>query len=293
MVKLAGSVTRVATPLRAWAPRFAFFFLILLAFGLMVIGRSDLAVVERARVAVVDGVTPLLDLISRPVDSLGDAITTAEELANLRAENENLRLENERLLQWQAAARHLEAENDALRALTNLTPDPGMRHISARTVGDPGGTFVRSVLINAGASHGVNKGQAAVTGDGLAGRVAEVGRRSARVLLITDINSRIPVLVGQGRDRAVLGGDNSAYPKLLYLGPRVTVKPGDQVVTSGHGGIFPPDLPVGVVSKVTEAGPQLQPFVDWSHMEFLRLIDYEMPEILGPFQQGRGPGANR
>lgn len=293
MVKLAGSATRVATPLRAWAPRFALFFLILLAFGLMALGRSDLALMERARVTLVDGVTPLLDLISRPVDSLGDAITTAEALSDLRSENEALRLENERLLQWQAAARRLEAENQGLRTLTNLTPDPAMRHISARTVGDPGGAFVRSVLINGGSAQGVKKSQAAVTGNGLAGRVAEVGDRSARVLLITDINSRIPVLVGKSRDRAVLGGDNTPYPKVLHLGPQVEIEIGDLVVTSGHGGVFPPDLPVGVVSKITEAGSKIRPFVDWSHMEFLRLIDYEMPEILRPFEPASRAGLRR
>ena len=293
MVKLAGSATRVATPLKAWAPRFALFFLIMVAFGLMALGRSDLAVVERVRVALVDGVTPLLDLISRPVDSLGDAITTAEALSDLRSANQALRLENERLLQWQAAARRLEAENQALRDLAQLTPDPRMRHISARTVGDPGGAFVRSVLINGGAEHGVEKNQAAVTGHGLAGRVAEVGQRSARVLLITDINSRIPVLVGQSRDRAVLGGDNSPFPQVLHLGPQVEVAVGDLVVTSGHGGVLPPDLPVGVVHRVTETGPRIRPFVDWSHMEFLRLIDYEMPEILRPFEPSRGPGIIR
>src|SRR3546814_4703357 len=88
--------------------------------------------------------------------------------------------------------------------LTNMVPDPAIDYVTARVVGDPGGAFVRTVLINAGERNGVEKGQAAITGDGLAGRVAEVGQRSARILLLTAINSRVPVVVGTASDRAVL-----------------------------------------------------------------------------------------
>ncbi len=280
MDNLTGSASRVATPLKAWAPRFVFVLLVGVAFALMLLGRSDAVLVERARTAVADMVSPILDIISRPVDSVGDAISTAEELANLRAQNAALKENNERLLSWQGVARRLESENAALRNLSNLVPDPELRYVSARVIGDPGGTFVRAVLVNAGSRHGVVKGQAAVNGEGLAGRIAEVGSRSARVLLVTDMNSRIPVLVGEGRDRAILGGDNSDLANLLYLGPTAQVRPGDRVVTSGHGGVFPPGIAVGFVTEAGESGARVQPFVDWDHMEYLRLVDYELPGLL-------------
>ena len=225
-------------------------------------------------------VTPILDAVSQPVDTFSGVIDQAETLANLQSQNVSLKEQNARLLHWQAVARRLEAENAALRNLNQMVPDPGMRHITARVVGDPGGAFVRSVLINAGERNGVEKGQAATTGAGLAGRVAEVGLRSARVLLVTDINSRIPVAVGDGRERAVLAGDNTNAPQLLYLGPTAQLQVGDQVSTSGHGGVFPPGLPIGVVSAVGETAIRVEPFVDWSHMEILRIVDYEMSGIL-------------
>ncbi len=288
MSKLAGSVSRVATPVKAWAPRFAFFILVAIAFALMLLGKSDALVVQRARAVVTDAVAPMLDLLSRPVDSVSAVVAGAQELVDLRAELAELREQNDRLLQWQSAARRLEAENTQLRSLLNLVPDPKLHYISARTVGDPGGTFVRSLLVNAGAHHGVRLGQAAVTGAGLVGRVAEVGSRSARVLLITDMNSRIPVLVGDNRDRAILGGDNTTEPQLLYLGPRVVVKPGDRVVTSGHGGVFPPGIPVGLVTEVGVRGVRVEPLVQWGHMEYLRLIDYELPRILSSSDAPKG-----
>ena len=257
-----------------------FILLIALAFLLMALNRYDAPAVDTLRRAVTDGATPLLDLISRPVDTIADIMTKADELAHLRDENERLRKENRRLLGWQQAAGRLEAENDGLRKLMRLTPDPRWHYITARAVGDTGGAYVRSLLINAGGDQGVLKGQAVVTGDGLAGRVLQVGQRSARVLLITDINSRVPVVVGTARDRAVLGGDNTKLPQLLYLDPEIEVREGDLVVTSGHGGELPAGLPVGKVRWANENEARVEPFGDWAHMEYVRMIDYRLSERL-------------
>jgi rod shape-determining protein MreC len=278
--KPTGSEIRVASPLKAWASRFALLLLVGAAFGLMLIGRTNSFIVEETRTAVTDMVTPILDAVSQPVETFSGVIDQAEALANLRAENVALKEQNQRLLQWQAVARRLEAENAALRSLNRMVAEPAMSYITARVVGDPGGAFVRTVLINAGERNGVEKGQAAVTADGLAGRIAEVGKRSARVLLLTDINSRVPVVVGEARDRAVLAGDNTNAPELLYLGPTAKVQTGDRVTTSGHGGVFPPGLPIGVVTGVGEKGIRVKPFVDWAHLEYLRIVDYEMTGVL-------------
>lgn len=280
MKKPSGSLTHVTTPIRAWAQRFAFLFLVLTAFALMLLGKADTVVVERLRATVTDAAVPVLELASEPVDTVRAMADNVAELANLRDETAALRREVERLQSWQATARRLEVENAVLRELANMAPDPGLRFVTARVVGDPGGAFARSVLVNAGSRQGVAKGQAAVTAEGLAGRVAEVGERSARILLITDINSRVPVLVGPGRERAVLAGDNGPRPRLLYLAPGVTVESGQRVVTSGHGGVFPPDLAIGVVGPPGDVGRRVQPFVDWGHMEYLRLADYELPRLL-------------
>lgn len=282
MKKPAGSVSHITTPVKAWAQRFAFLFLVVGAFTLMLLGKADTLLVERIRTSVTDAVAPVLELVSRPVSTVRSMVENVSELTDLRAENAILNRENERLMNWQAVARRLEAENTALRDLTQMVPDSGLRFVTARVIGDPGGAFARSVLVNAGTREGIKKGQAAITSDGLAGRVAEVGLRSSRVLLLTDINSRIPVLVGEARDRAILAGDNSSQPRLLYLAASSKTKPGDHVVTSGHGGVFPPGLPVGIVTQASETTMRIQPFIDWAHMEYLRLADYELPSTLLP-----------
>jgi len=275
-------VLKLAQPLKAWIQRSALLLLITAAVALMLLGRTEDGIVERTRALVADAVTPILDFASRPISGTVDALENAQNLMALAKENASLREANRRLRSWQAVAYRLEAENGALRELLRMVPDPQSRYVTARVVADNGGAFVRSILVNAGARDGVVQGQAAVTGEGLAGRVAQVGVRSAQVLLLTDMNSRIPVMLAHSRERAVLAGNNTNRPVLLYLGPRSRVEPGDRVLTSGDGGVFPAGLPVGVVSASEGGTVRVQPFVDWDRMEYLRLIDFQLPGLLLP-----------
>lgn len=280
MAKRPGTVMRLATPVKAWAQRFLFLLLALAAFALMLLGKADIAIIDRARTAVQDGLAPLLEGLSKPVATVNGIIDYASELAELQAMNQALREENARLLQWQATGRELMAENERLRSLLNFTPDPAARFIAARVIADQGSAFARSILVAAGHHDGVAKGQAVMTGEGLVGRVVEVGGRAARVLLLTDLNSRVPVLVGASRHRGVLAGDNSAYPDLVYLADEAEVAVGDYVVTSGHGGVFPQGLPVGVVAAVRDGLIDVKPFVDWEYLELVRIVDYALPGLL-------------
>jgi rod shape-determining protein MreC len=273
-------VLKLAVPVKAWIQRSALLLLITAAVALMLLGRTQSGVVQAARSAVADAVAPILDFASRPISGTVDALESVQNLMALAKVNAGLREDNRRLRSWQAVAYRLEAENGALRDLLRMAPDPHSRYVTARVVADNGGVFVRSVLVNAGLRHGVVQGQAAVTGEGLAGRVAQIGGRSAQVLLITDMNSRIPVMLAHSRERAVLAGNNTSRPALLYLGPRSRVEPGDRILTSGDGGVFPAGLPVGVVAASEDGKVRVQPFVDWDRMEYLRLIDFELPGLL-------------
>ncbi len=276
----AGSVLRLATPLKVLAQRFAFLVLVAATFGLMMLGKADVVLVERLRTTVTDSVAPVLDALSRPAATVTHVIDNVRELVQLRSENARLHDENERLLRWQTVARQLESENEKLRRLLNFAPEGAVSFVSGRVIADSGGAFVRSVLLNAGAREGVRKGEAVMTGEGLAGRVTGVGERVSRVLLITDLNSRIPVMVGSGRDRGVLAGDNSDLPELLYLPDDTDIAPGARVVTSGHGGVFPPGLPVGLVTSVGDGGVRVQPYVEWERLEYVRVVDYGLDGVL-------------
>ena len=271
---------RIAAPFKGLAQRFAYLGLVVSAFALMMLGKADTVLVERLRGQVTDAVAPILDVASRPLATVADVVARVRELADLGAENVRLREERDRLLQWQTVARRLEAENRSLKTMLNFNPDPDASFVTARVIADTGGVFANSVLLNAGAREGVVKGMAAITGEGLVGRVSSVGARSSRVLLITDLNSHIPVLMESTGTRAILAGDNTDTPRLVHLPPGATASPGERVVTSGHGGVFPPRLPIGIVVSVNDSGIRVRPFVDRDRLEYVRVVDFGLDGIL-------------
>tara|TARA_A100001388_G_scaffold227691_1_gene179084 strand:- start:144 stop:1025 length:882 start_codon:yes stop_codon:yes gene_type:complete len=285
------TVNRIAAPVKSVTQRFAYLLLILSAIGVLVIGRVDVATTEQVRTQVVDAVAPILDVIGRPVESFNVGVDRIQEIYTVFDANQKLRQERDRLLHWQALARKLETENRALKGLLNFNAGPEPRFIAARVVADTGGAFAHSLILNAGERAGVRKGQAAVTGDGLIGRISGVGSRSSRLLLITDLNSRIPIVIESTRIRAVLAGTNSGRPRMIHLPTGAMVAIGDRVVTSGHGGVFPNGLPVGVVTSVTDGIIEIQPYVNRERIEYVRVLDYG---LIGIIQSGpdRRNGSN-
>ena len=277
MARIPGPPLKESLPLKAILRRFVFMAFVGAAVALMLVGKIETVVVEELRMRATDAITPILDFLSRPVAGFAGAVESLDELASLRSENARLREENERLIHWQLLARRLEGENQSLRDLLRLKPGPPARHIAARVVADTGGAFARSVLVNAGTLDGVRQKQSVLSSEGLVGRVVQVGRRSARVLLITDLNSRVPVVVGDRRLHAILAGTNGDRPVLRYFVGDDVVAEGDFVMTSGQGGMFPPGLPVGTVARASaESGDDAEvvPLIDWHRLEFVRIVDF-------------------
>ncbi len=282
------SVRRLALPFKGWVQRFAFALLVSAAVGMMVLGKVDSQYAERLRVTITDAVAPALEALSQPSATLAAMIDEMRALADLRGENERLRADNARLLQWQAVARSLEQENLAYKQILNHVDDPRPAFITARVIGDAGGAFVRTVLLNAGTDDGVRVGQAAVNAEGLVGRVVEAGRRSARILLLTDLNSRIPVVVEQTRVPVILAGDNSDHPRLSFAPVNAEFEPGERIVTSGHGGMLPPGLPVGEIASTIDGVARVRPYANWSSLEYVRVLDFTLPGVL-PTTRTAGP----
>lgn len=271
-------VLHLAVPIKAVAQRFAYLLLVAAAVALLIISKADLALTERLRTAMIDIASPVLQLLARPIQTAQQGVTAVENLVTLHRDNTRLRDENARLLHWQQIALRLEQENAALRRLLAVSQDATYDAIAARVIGDTGGPFVRTMLLDAGARDGVRKGQAVVTEHGLVGRIVDAGQRAGRVLLLTDLNSRIPVLVEHSRQRAILAGDNSGQPRLEYLMAAAQLTPGDRIVTSGDGGLFPPGLLVGTVVGAGDRAPRVRPAVDFGQVEFVRVLRYDRPK---------------
>ena len=273
-------INRLSPARRAAIQRVSFPFLLLASAIMIALGKSDQVGFESLRDRAMDAAAPTLEVLSRPASLLDAAISRARDFVDVYRTNAQLTVENEQLLLWQQAALRLTSENAELRDLLKLVPESSSSFVTARIIADSGGAYVRSVMVNAGRSNGVLRGQAAITGDGLVGRVTEVGNGAARVLLITDLNSHIPVIVETSRRRAILTGDNSEHPRLLNFEAGPTPRIGDRIVTSGQGGVLPPGLPVGTVVAVDSGMARVEPYAALSRVEFLRLVDYGLGEAL-------------
>jgi rod shape-determining protein MreC len=278
---IGGRIGRLAVPLRVLAQRFALLLLVGASIALMITAKGEHWAVERVRTTVMDVVAPVLDVISRPAQALNNATEQVSRLIFVYRENDRLREENDRLRSWQATARRLETENAAFRALLRARPEPGVTYVSGRVVGDSGGPWVRTVALNAGEVDGVRKGSAVVTGDGLVGRVVESGERSSRILLLTDLNSRVPVVVESSRYRAILEGDNTDTLKLSFVIPADEIKVGDRIVTSGAGGLYPAGLPIGDVTAIKDGTALVTPLVRFDRLEYVRVLRFDFPGMEG------------
>ena len=189
--------------------------LIAAAFGIMLLGKADTVIAEKARMALADAMAPIYVALAEPLAGVRDSIADATDLWQIRADNARLREENERLRRWQSVALALDAENQRLKANLHWIPDPAPSYVTARVVADAGGVYAKAVLLSVGPNHAIRKGEIALDERGLVGRVTEVGARTARVLLITDLNSRIPVILENSRAHAILIGTNGPRPRLM------------------------------------------------------------------------------
>lgn len=280
---------RLSIPARQALGRLVLPLMIAAACALLLLGRADTGLTQAARAALGDTLAPLYSALAAPLARVRGALDNAFHLFTLVSDNARLRAENERLRQWQAVALTLEAENTELRADLHWIPDPAAAYVTARVVADAGGVYARSVLLSIGPNHNVIKGEVAFDDHGLVGRVTELGARSARVLLLTDMNSRIPVTLEQSRDRAILAGSNGDVPKLLYWPEGSPPIEGERVVTSAEANAFPAGLPVGVVHYAGPHQPEVIPAARLDRLEIVRLFDYRLGGIPPPEADMRRP----
>ena len=266
----------ISLPSREWSSRTALVTLTAMSLSLVIFSQTGSPAATRLRANVLDILTPVVSFVSAPVNALASAGNWVSEMASLRSDNIALKNANTQLLQWQSLAKDMEAENKNLRAMLNVVPSKKNRYVTARVVSDMSGPYVRSALIGAGTENSVKKDQAVINERGLVGRVVEVGDGSARVLLLADINSRIPVVAEASGEKVILVGNNNNLPTLSYLAPDSRIKVGERIVTSGDGGVFPRGLAVGIVKSVEKGVVQVQPFVDMNSTEYVSVVDYAL-----------------
>ena len=188
------------------------------------------------------------------------------------SENRRLKAELAEMRQWRDRALALQDQNERFKSLMGLRTDPPIPMAAARVVSDSRGPFANTRLADAGTERGIQVGNPVLNERGLVGRVVGVSRGVSRVLLLTDIASRTPVMIDRTNARAILTGDGGPNPKLEYLRGVDPIQQGDRVVTSGDGGVVPRGLPVGAAVKGLDGRWRVVLFADQASIDFVRIL---------------------
>lgn len=257
-----------ATPLK----RLLLAVLVIVLMGIFLVWRIDSPRMERIRAQVIDRVVPNMDWAMAPVTGTINLFRDLQSYQRLAQQNDELRRELRQMTAWKEAALQLEQENARLRDLNNVRLDPQLTYITAVVLADSGSPFRQSALINVGSRDGIVDGWATMDGIGLVGRVSGVGNNTSRVILLTDATSRIPAEIQPSGQRALITGDNTGAPPIDFLENPDMVRPGDRIVTSGDGEVFPPGLLIGEVAQDPGGRLRVRLAADYERLEFLRVL---------------------
>lgn len=227
-----------------------------------------------ARQAVDTVSAPVGGVVAAPGRWTGDILGWFGSYAFVAGENRRLRRQMADLQRQADEAVRLRDENDRLRAMLGVRTDPPIPMVTARVVADARGPFSNARLANAGSEAGVVVGFPVLSERGLVGRVVGVSHGASRVLLLTDVASKTPVMIDRSNARAILTGDGGPNPKLEYLRGREAIRNGDRVLTSGDGGVLPRGLPVGRAVKGLDGRWRVVLDADSGAIDWVRILKF-------------------
>ncbi|WP_300574822.1 rod shape-determining protein MreC [Phenylobacterium sp.] len=218
---------------------------------------------------------PVTGVVSAPLHWMGSLSGAVGDYFFAVSENRRLRQELEAAAALEQEVRSLRDLNERYRDLLGLQTNPPIPMVSARVVADARGPFANTRLANAGSERNIRIGNPVMSERGLVGRVVGVTRGASRILMLTDIASRTPVMVDRTNARAILTGDGGPNPKLDYLRGQDPVKEGDRIVTSGDGGLMPRGLPVGVAVRGVDGAWRVVLSAESGAVDFVRILLFE------------------
>ncbi len=266
--------------IRQLAKKFALVLLVLSAFILMLINKTDTILIEKTSSVATDILSPMIDVFVVPAKAVAGIYDYFKELKQVREDNKKLREENRYLMGNLDRAKALEIENRLLANMLNYTPPPEAKFVTARVIAEEGDAFSHSLIAYTGHINKVKKGQVALSDKGVVGRIDKVGEMYSKIILITDINSKIPVMVERTRVRGILSGDNTPYPKMIFIPLEAELSVGDRIVTSGVAGVFPAGLPIGRISSIEKNDVKVTTFSNLDRLEYIKLVDYNLDDVL-------------
>lgn len=242
---------------------------------------AQASVFKKAREGVMDAASPVLSLFAGPVAYINGVAGSIGDYFNVMEQNKALRQENAELRQWMNEALELRETVATFKALEGYIAPPEAQPISAFVIGEANDAFARSMIVNAGRANNVEVGQAVIGDAGLVGRIVEAGAEASRVLLLTDIQSRVPVYIEGADVEGILVGNTRSDPVISITAGAddFQAEPGQRVLTSGAGGALPRGLPVGVIRGDTRGGVAVDLYANYARTRMVRVINYAFPAV--------------
>ena len=218
---------------------------------------------------------PVIHVMQIPADGVFYLMEKTKDIIFVYDENEKLKQKNAELDRLRIKLRFAETENALLSEMLNYSAPKNIEFITAKVISGIGDGFAHSIIVYVPDAIGIHVGQIAIHKQQVIGRVDLINGSYVRILLVSDISSKIPVIIARSRERAILSGNNTSVLNLLYTVPSADIRVGDQVVTSGVGGIFPSDLLVGYVTKVKDRVIEVQPAFPIEKIEYIQILNYQ------------------
>jgi rod shape-determining protein MreC len=225
-----------------------------------------------------------------------DFVTAPRDIVSLRARNAELESQVSQLQAQVIELQQRVSETEILAALVDFSrASPESTYKAAAVIGRDPSPFLHYVIINRGSNDGIRRGMPVVTNQGLVGRVDAVIADASRVQLITDPGSTVNVRLQKAETDAVLLGSVTGDISLDMISQDVVVEAGDLVLTSGLGGVYPPDIIVGQVVTIRGLEYELfqqatvQPAVDFTRLEIVLVITNFRPVDISPLVPGTTP----
>jgi rod shape-determining protein MreC len=253
-----------------------------LAVVVVLLGKAQGTLFDRMRARTTDTMAPVLEKLRAPVAGFDRFVGSITEIFSVYEQNLKLKEENARLRQWRNVAIVLQGRVGRYQALLHAVPDPKLNSVLARVIGRSNRPFLQTMILDAGRQNKALPGQAVMDARGMIGRIYLAGQRTSWVILLTDLNSRIPVNVAPGNVQAMMTGDNSATPRLELVSRTVVLHAGDQVTSSGDGGLLPAGLPVGTVVSDGAGGWRVALLAEASASQDVEILSFSTPPETPP-----------
>tara|TARA_B100000029_G_scaffold451410_1_gene475974 strand:+ start:1554 stop:2399 length:846 start_codon:yes stop_codon:yes gene_type:complete len=250
--------------------RFSLFALVIISVSLIFLESIELKPLNYFRSLVKDIIYKGSETVSMPSKGFNKLNNFFKSHFNLYEEHTELKKDYENLKNSVTKSDFLELENSQLRKLIEEQTSSPFNFLSARIMLDKQSMYLNSFIINAGSNKDIKNGMAVLHGENFIGRIVDVNFFSSRVLLISDLNSKIPVITEPSGYHAILSGKGDNEPNLEYLPENYNIQDGEKVYTSGKEGIFSPGIPVGEV-KIKDGFIKVILFSDLNQITFVNI----------------------